>query len=120
MFLPYNKNLTPNAKRLRKNMTPEERKLWYGFLSKYPDRIMRQRVINHYIVDFYCAKAKLAIEIDGSQHYTEKGLEYDRIRENVLAGLEVRVIRFSNLDVNQNFLGVCNAIDNEIKAILNG
>lgn len=116
MFLPYNNKLTPNAKKLRKNMTPEERKLWYEFLSNYPVRILRQKVINNYIVDFYCAKAKLAIEVDGSQHYTEEGLEYDRIREFVLAGDRVRVIRFSNLEVRRNFSGVCSAIDNAIKS----
>lgn len=120
MFLNYNRKLTPNAKSLRKNMTPEERKLWYGYLSKYPIRILRQRVIDNYIVDFYCSKAKLVIEIDGSQHYTVEGMVYDRLREEVLKCYQLKVMRITNKEVRDNFYGVCLLIDHEVKSCLKG
>ena len=102
-----NKKLTPNAKNLRKNMTKEERHLWYDFLKTLPITIHRQKVIGNYIVDFYCASAKIVIELDGSQHYKDKGLESDVIRDEYLKSLGLRVLRYSNLDVNKNFEGVC-------------
>ena len=71
--LPYDRHLTERAQALRREMTPQERKLWYQFLRQYPVKVYRQRVIDHFIADFYCAKAKLVIELDGSQHYTEQG-----------------------------------------------
>jgi very-short-patch-repair endonuclease len=74
----YNKNLISNSKILRKNMTKEERKLWYQFLKKLPLTVHRQKIINNYIVDFYCAQAKIVIELDGSQHYEEKGIQNER------------------------------------------
>ena len=76
----HNKNLTANARLLRKNMTKEEKHLWYDFLKDYPVRFLRQKVIDSYIVDFYCHSARLIIELDGSQHYEEKGLIKDKIR----------------------------------------
>ncbi|ONI39095.1 hypothetical protein AN639_02605 [Candidatus Epulonipiscium fishelsonii] len=111
----YNKNLLSNAKSLRNNMTREEKHLWYDFLSKYPIRFYKQRIIDNYIVDFYCSKAKLVIELDGSQHYTTEGLEYDIIRTEVLQQYQMEVIRFSNKQIWQNFSGVCEAIDQKIK-----
>ena len=118
MFQPQRKHntaLTPRAKTLRKNMTPEERRLWHCFLKTYPIRILRQKVIDDYIVDFYCHEAKLAIEIDGSQHYTEEGLWRDEIRTENIANRGISVIRIPNNAVNQNFSEVCDYIDQEIK-----
>lgn len=114
----HNKLLTPAAKALRKNMTPQERKLWYEFLRDYPVRILRQKVIDNFIVDFYCAKAKLAIELDGSQHYSEPGLEADDRRTEIVNKYQLKVIRFSNNEINRNFAGVCQSIDNAIQELL--
>ncbi len=100
-------------------MTKEERHLWYDFLRKYPIRFLRQKVIDDYIVDFYCAKAKLVIELDGSQHYEEKGLLKDKIRTERIESRELIVIRIPNNEVNKNFNGVCEYIDFTVKQILN-
>ena len=102
-----NSKLTPNAKTLRKNMTKEERHLWYDFLKGLPVTIHRQKVIGNYIVDFYCASAKIVIELDGSQHYEKMGQENDKKRDDYLNTLGIKVLRYSNLDVNKNFEGVC-------------
>ena len=102
-----NPKLTNHAKKLRKNMTKEERHLWYDFLKSLPQTINRQKVIGNYIVDFYCAAAKIVIEIDGSQHYTDEGIQKDIKRDLYLNGLGITVLRYSNLDVNRNFNGVC-------------
>ena len=99
------------AQELRKNMTKEERHLWYDFLRHYPVRFTRQKIIDHYIVDFYCAKAKLVLELDGSQHYSENALEMDAVRTAVLEQYGLTVIRIPNNEVNQNFQGVCQMID---------
>ena len=88
-------------------MTEQEKKLWYNYLSKYPVRILRQKVIDRFIVDFYCSRAKLVIEIDGGHHYTEAGLISDEERTKVLEGYGLKVLRFSNLDIYNNFEGVC-------------
>jgi very-short-patch-repair endonuclease len=96
-------------------MTKEERRLWYDFLRDYPVRFMRQRPIDRYIVDFYCSKALLAIELDGSQHYDENGLRKDSVRDADLARVGVKVLRIPNSEVNQNFPGVCEYIDIEVK-----
>ncbi len=111
MSLPYKGNLIPLARNLRKNATPQEKRLWYEFLRKYPARFQRQKTIGNYIVDFYCHSAKLVIELDGSQHYTEKGEEYDSKRDAFLREQGLTVIRISNLDVDRNFIGVCDYID---------
>ena len=103
--------LRKNAKALRKNMTKEERHLWYDYLKDYPARIRRQSVIGPYIVDFYCASAKLVIELDGSQHYETEGQEYDEKRTAYLELLGLTVLRIPNNDVMQNFRGVCEYID---------
>ena len=105
-----NARLTKNAKMLRKNMTKEERHLWYDFLKSLPMTFHRQKVIGEYIVDFYCASAKLVIELDGSQHYERVGQEKDKQRDAFLSGLGIRVLRYSNLDVNQSFESVCEDI----------
>ena len=113
--LPYDRRLKPRAQTLRRNMTPQERKLWYQFLRQYPVKVYRQRMIDHFIADFYCAKAKLVIELDGSQHYTEQGLCYDAERSAVIEKYGVQVLRFSNREVIRNFEGVCIVIDNTIQ-----
>ena len=111
MDYKHNKNLVSNAKILRKNMTKEERHLWYDFLRSYPVKFLRQKVIGNYIVDFYCAQAKLVIELDGSQHYEDRNAEKDIERTAFLESHDLRVLRIPNNAVNQNFRGVCEHID---------
>ena len=113
MSLPYNKNLIPKAKKLRKNMTPQEKHLWYDFLSKYPKtfRFQRQKTINNYIVDFYCHKAKLVIELDGSQHFTDEGIIYDKERTKILQTYGLTIVRFTNYEIDKKFDSVCKYID---------
>lgn len=96
-------------------MTPWEGKLWHMFLKNYPTKMYRQRVINNFIADFYCSKAKLIIELDGSGHYTPEQLEYDKQRTLELKKFGVDVLRFSNFDIDKNFYGVCTKIDETIK-----
>ena len=88
-------------------MTKEERHLWYDFLKGLPVTVNRQKVIGHYIVDFYCAEAKLVIEIDGTQHYEQDGKETDRERDTYLESIGLQVVRYSNRDINRSFEGVC-------------
>ena len=107
------------AKTLRKNMTKEERHLWYDFLRDYPIRFLRQKVIDNYIVDFYCHTARLVIELDGSQHYSKNGLMKDKIRTEKIEKRDLIVIRIPNNYVNDNFRGVCEYIDNVVKQKLN-
>ena len=114
----YNKSLIPIARVLRKNMTKEERRLWYDFLKTYPIRFMRQKVLGKYIVDFYCAQANLVIEIDGSGHYTDEGESYDRERTAFLSEYGLCVFRITNLDIANNFKGVCEYIDILVKQSL--
>ena len=109
-----NSKLTCNAKTLRKNMTKEERHLWYDFLKTLSITVNRQKVIGKYIVDFYIASVKIVIELDGSQHYEEKGIEDDTKRDAFLNGLGIKVLRYSNLDVNQRFESVCDDILNNL------
>jgi very-short-patch-repair endonuclease len=97
--------------RLRSEMTPNERKLWYLFLRKYPVKVYKQRIIGRFIVDFYCASAKLVIELDGSQHYEPQGMAYDSERSAFLTALGLEVLRFSNRDVDMDFRSVCTRID---------
>lgn len=112
----HNKAIVPFAKDLRKNMTKEEKHLWYDFLKTHPARFLRQKVLGKYIADFYCAQAKLVIELDGSQHYKEEGREYDSERTSYLEGYDIMVLRISNHDINTNFSGVCTYIDSAVKS----
>ncbi len=114
----YNTNLIGNAKALRKNMTKEERHLWYDFLRTYPVKFRRQAVINKYIADFYCPEAKLIIELDGSQHFEEEGLEYDEKRTSFLEQYGLTVIRVANNMINKQFRVVCEYIDNYVRQII--
>ena len=103
-----NRLLTPYAQKLRKNMTPEEKHLWYDFLNKLPMKFKRQKIINNYIVDFICSEAKLVIEVDGEQHLADFENRYnDEIRDAFLNKQGLKVLRISNNDVNKNFEGVC-------------
>ena len=111
MSIPKDNNQLENARRLRREMTPHERKLWYLFLRKYPVKIYKQRIIGRFIVDFYCASARLVIELDGTQHYESRGLSYDSARSEFLTGLGLEVLRFSNRDIDRDFGGVCAQID---------
>jgi very-short-patch-repair endonuclease len=108
--LPYDHNLIELARQMRKNPTPAERKLWEEYLDDLPVKILRQKPIDRFIVDFYCASVKLAIELDGQQHYTEEGMIYDTERSAVLAGYGIKVIRFSNQDVMNDFDRICKQI----------
>ena len=118
MDYKHNKSHVSNAKNLRKNMTKEERHLWYDFLRSYPVKFLRQKILGKYIVDFYCAEAKLIVELDGSQHYEEKEKERDAERTTYLEQYGVRVLRIPNNEVNQNFSGVCEYIELAVKQSL--
>ena len=109
-----NHKLTPNSKKLRKNMTKEEKHLWYDFLKTLPYTVNRQKVIGKYIVDFYISSYQIVIELDGSQHYEDKAVKYDAERDNYLRNLGITVLRYSNNDINKNFDGVCQDILNHI------
>ena len=111
----YNKENIPLAKALRRNMTPWERKLWYDFLRNYPIRFQRQKVIGNYIADFYCAKARLVIELDGGGHYTPEQTRKDELRTDDLASMKLTVVRICNLDIDRNFRGVCAYIDRMVR-----
>ena len=110
------KEMLLKARDLRKNMTLEEKRLWHDFLKDYPVRFRRQEIFGHYVLDFYCSKAKLAIEIDGLQHYIPDSIEYDKIRTDYLKRNGITVIRFLNKDILDNFENTCKHIDNIIKS----
>ena len=114
----YNKANIPFAKALRKNMTPWERKFWYEYLRDYPVRFQRQKAIGNYIVDFYCAKAQLVIELDGGGHYTPEQAKKDNLRTKELEAMNLNVLRICNLDIDQNFRGVCEYIDLAVRESL--
>ena len=118
MSLNYEEKNIVLAKNLRKKGTSQEKRLWYDFLSKYPVRFQRQKAIDNFIADFYCHKTKLVVEIDGSQHFTEEGIEKDEFRTEILAGYDLKVIRFTNRQIDRNFSGVCEYIDAVVKASL--
>ena len=107
-----NSKLTRFSQHLRKDMTKEESHLWYDFLKDLPITVNRQKVIGNYIVDFYCAAAKIVIEIDGYQHYLDEGEQKDIERDAFLQGLGLTVLRYSNRDIHRNFRGVCEDIYN--------
>ena len=113
--LKKNNKLLDIAKGLRRNMTQQEKHLWYDFLQHYPIKIYKQRIIDNFIVDFYCHRARLVIEVDGSQHYTEQGKTHDKARTKILEKYGIYVLRFSNSDIDEKFEGVCYRIDSMIK-----
>ncbi|MBQ8403841.1 MAG: endonuclease domain-containing protein [Clostridia bacterium] len=116
MPLNYNHKNIELAKNLRKNMTPQEKHLWYDYLAEYKPNFQRQKAIDNFIADFYCQKAKLIIEIDGAEHFTEDGKRRDDLRTEILEKYDLTVIRFSNFDIDKNFNTVCECIDKTVKA----
>ena len=115
----HNKELTERAQKLRKQMTPTERKLWYCFLKDHPVKFYRQRVIGDYIADFYCSKAKLVVEIDGYFHYSEERKYYEQKRDFFLRKNGFRTLRFTNANVDEDFQDVCRIIDCAVREKLN-
>ncbi len=113
----HNSDLTKNSQKLRKNMTKEERNLWYNFLKYLSPQFYRQKAIGNYIVDFYCPTAHLVIELDGSQHYELQGEAKDKIRDEYLQSKGLTVIRFSNYELHKNFEGACAHILNFIESM---
>lgn len=111
----FNPKLTPTAQKLRRNMTKEERHLWYDFLRTLPVPVKRQKVLGRYIVDFYVPCAKLVIEIDGTQHFEVEGELKDKTRDEFLNEHGLTVLRYSNYDVNVNFDVVCQDIWNYLE-----
>ncbi|MDE6557650.1 MAG: endonuclease domain-containing protein [Clostridia bacterium] len=109
--------LKSNSQKLRREMTEEEKKLWYDFLKNLPVKVHRQKVIGNYIVDFYCATNRIVIELDGSQHYEDEGIKKDMERDGFLRSLGYTVLRYSNADVNLRFDNVCKDILRYIEAI---
>ena len=105
-----NHKLTGVSKTLRKRITPEEKHLWYDFLKLLPQTVQRQKVIGNYIVDFYCASAKLVIELDGAQHFEKAAKEEDRIRDAYLNSLGITVLRYTNIEIHKNFDAICKEI----------
>ena len=116
----YDHKNVEHARKLRKEMTPWERKLWYCFLNKYPVRFQRQKTIDRFIVDFYCAKAGLILELDGGEHYDPEAMKKDKERTRILEQSGLKVIRFCNRDIDKNFYGICTVIDREVKSRYQG
>jgi very-short-patch-repair endonuclease len=110
-YIRYRRDLTTRARILRRDPTPPERKLWYEFLSTHREKFTRQKPLGTYIADFYCAEHQLVIEIDGDSHFTIEGERYDRVRTAVLGFRSVRVLRFTNLEVMEQFEAVCARIE---------
>jgi very-short-patch-repair endonuclease len=110
-IVPYNLRLKKPSRTLRHNSTPAERKLWFEFLRDLPVKFTRQKPLASYIVDFYCSRTRLVIELDGDSHFTERGEAYDAARTAALTRLGLRVIRFTNAEVMEQFEGVCSRIE---------
>ena len=117
-FVPYNKNLKINARELRRNMTAAEKKMWFEYLKGHNYRFVRQKAIGNYVLDFYCQKLKLGIEIDGESHIGEDNEIYDKKRTEELKKHGVEIIRFWNNDVAASLIGVENIVEEKIKTIL--
>ena len=109
-MIPYNKKLVSNARTLRKNMTDEEKHLWYDFLKRLPFNVRRQHNIENYIVDFYIAEKKIVIEVDGIQHTAPEHKEADELRDKILSSWEITVLRYSNESIRNNFRTVTDDI----------
>ena len=113
-IVPYTTQAKERARELRNRMTPQEKKLWYQFLKSVSPRFLRQKPLGPYIADFYCPTAKLVIELDGSQHYTDEGQERDAWRSGLLSEMGLRVLRFSNREIDHDFESVCQKIMQEL------
>ena len=114
-FIPYRRNLKTNAQSLRRDPTPAERKLWFEFLRDLPVRFTRQKPLGRYIADFYCSSCRLIVEVDGDSHFTQRGTHYDARRTAALEAEGIRVIRVTNLEVMEQFEGVCLRIQDALK-----
>ena len=110
-FFRYRRDLKPHARDLRRDPTPAERKLWFEFLSTHFEKFTRQKPLGRYVADFYCARHRLVIELDGDSHFTDAGEQYDRARTDAVAAWRIVVIRFTNSEVLQQFEAVCAKID---------
>lgn len=115
MQYDQNKALISVARKLRKEMTPQERKLWHLFLKTRPEHFRRQQIIGGYIADFYCERYRIVIELDGSQHYENAGQNYDKKRDEYMQSQGLTVLRYSNADINLRFRSVCEEIINHLK-----
>lgn len=113
----HNKKLTPISKALRKNMTAEEKRLWYDFLKKLPLTVHRQKVIDSYVVDFYIAEAKLILELDGSGHSVQSQKQRDQIRDYRLESQGFQILRISNKEIQESFSSVCDTIIDRISSL---
>ena len=113
----YNSSILSTARMLRRNLTKEEKHLWYDFLQKHPRKFVKQKILGKYIADFYCASAKLVVELDGSQHYTDYGMEKDAERTEYLKQFGITVIRISNTTIKTNFSGACQYIDETLNEL---
>ncbi len=113
-IVPYGKQAKERARELRNAMTPQEKKLWYQFLRAISPRFLRQKPLGPYIADFYCPTGKLVIELDGSQHHTDEGQERDGWRSGLLSEMGLRVLRFSNREIDHDFENVCQMIMQEL------
>lgn len=120
MSLPYRHDLIERAKTLRKNPTPQEFHLWTAFLRYYPVRFQRQKPVGNYIVDFYCHSARVIVELDGSQHYSESGALRDRNRDAYFRSIGLEALHFANNQVDAEFYAVCSEIDAAVKARMAG
>lgn len=109
-MIPYNKKLVTNSRVLRKNMTPEEKHLWYDLLKRLPFNVRRQHNIENYIVDFYIAEKKIVIEVDGRQHSLPEKVESDKKRDEALSNWNIKVLRYSNENIRKNFVVVVSDI----------
>ena len=110
-----NNKLLETARKLRREMTSQEKHLWYDFLQHYPIKIYKQRIIGNFIADFYCHQAKLIIEVDGAGHYTAQGKLHDKARTKILRQYDLYVLRFSNHEIDSEFESVCQLIANIIQ-----
>ena len=110
----HTKGLKSASQELRNNMTLEEKHLWYDYLKPLPVVVKRQKVIGKYIADFYVPSHKIVIDLDGSQHYSDEGIEYDLERNEYMESLGITVLRYSNLDINHRFDSVCEDIGNHL------
>ena len=119
MPMIYNGKNIVLAKNLRKRATPQEKHLWYDFFRNYEIRFQRQKAIGEYIVDFYCPTLKIAIEIDGIQHYSQEGIEKDKIRTKYLNSIGIQVVRITNKQIDTDFTWICEYLDTEIQKIKN-
>lgn len=116
--LPYNPNLKERARVLRKGMTNAEKKLWHQCLRRFPLQWYRQKPLDHFIVDFYCPKLRLVVEVDGEIHSSAEARAYDEGRTKILQGYGIKVLRFKNSEVFRNFGEVCKVIETELHAWL--